>query len=566
MEQAGGSVALGGGPHAARARGRRPAGGPSRPGPTQVEIVVPVYNEAHQLAERIGTLRAFLNESLPFSTLVTIVDNGSTDGTALVAQRLASTLDGVQAMILTRKGRGHALRCAWEASSAEVVAYMDVDLSTSLSALMPLVASVLSGHGDVAVGTRLGRGARVVRGPKRELISRAYSLLVRTSLRSKVSDFQCGFKALAPRAGPRAAPAGGGRGLVLRHRVVGDGRTARPAGDRDPGRVGGRPRLARAPRLDRSRGPQGPVAPLARAGAPRGARAGATPDAPADVATADQLLSFAGVGLLSTLSYLLLFSLGWRAVGPWLANALALAFCTVVNTALHTGAVRRRQAGPDAAPGDPPPSFVTVTAALFGVSLVATTAALALAQAARCHLARRRPGRRHARQRGGVAGAFRPAARLGLPPRAAGDVTDLIDAATRDDLEGGAPDRAAAPPAGRPPRAARPAAAPPLGIRLRPLLRPGGYYVGSRLLVWCAAAVAAVLYPRLTRCARSGPSGTAGGTSSSPSTATRTACTRRARAAAGPSSPPSRPPSVPWPRSPGSACPPRPCWPPSCSG
>ena len=73
---------------------------------------------------------------------------------------------------------------------------MDVDLSTSLNALMPLVASVLSGHGDVAVGTRLGRGARVVRGPKRELISRAYSLLVRTSLRSKVSDFQCGFKAL----------------------------------------------------------------------------------------------------------------------------------------------------------------------------------------------------------------------------------------------------------------------------------------------------------------------------------------------------------------------------------
>ena len=197
MEQAGGSVALGGGPHAARARGRRPAGGPPRPGPTQVEIVVPVYNEAHQLAERIGTLRAFLDESLPFSALVTIVDNGSTDGTALVAQRLASTLDGVQATILTRKGRGHALRCAWEASSAEVVAYMDVDLSTSLSALMPLVASVLSGHGDVAVGTRLGRGARVVRGPKRELISRAYSLLVRTSLRSKVSDFQCGFKACA---------------------------------------------------------------------------------------------------------------------------------------------------------------------------------------------------------------------------------------------------------------------------------------------------------------------------------------------------------------------------------
>jgi putative flippase GtrA len=98
------------------------------------------------------------------------------------------------------------------------------------------------------------------------------------------------------------------------------------------------------------------------------------------VATADQLLSFAGVGLLSTLSYLLLFSLGWRALGPWLANALALAFCTVVNTALHRGTVRRSEAGEPTTAG-PRPTFVTVTAALFGVSLIATTAALALAQA-----------------------------------------------------------------------------------------------------------------------------------------------------------------------------------------
>ena len=128
--------------------------------------------------------------------MVTIADNGSTDGTALVAQRLASTLDGVQALILSRKGRGYALRTAWSASEAEVVAYMDVDLSTSLSGLLPLVGSVLSGHSDLAVGTRLARGSRVVRGPKRELISRAYSHIVRLSLRSHVSDFQCGFKAI----------------------------------------------------------------------------------------------------------------------------------------------------------------------------------------------------------------------------------------------------------------------------------------------------------------------------------------------------------------------------------
>ena len=135
--------------------------------------MVPAYNEASNLEASIVRLRRYLDESFPFPTLVTIVDNGSTDGTALVARRLAATLDGVQALILSRKGRGYALRTAWSASEAEVVAYMDVDLSTSLTALLPLVGSVLSGHSDLAVGTRLARGSRVVRGPKRELISRA---------------------------------------------------------------------------------------------------------------------------------------------------------------------------------------------------------------------------------------------------------------------------------------------------------------------------------------------------------------------------------------------------------
>src|SRR5580693_7384349 len=161
-----------------------------------VEIVVPVYNEAAHLAERVTTLRTFLDHSFPFSSLVTIADNASTDDTFAVASRLADTVPGVAALHLPRKGRGHALRSAWSTSAAPVVAYMDVDLSTSLPALLPLVAPLLSGQSDVAIGTRLARGAHVVRGPKRELISRAYNLLLRLSVRGRFSDAQCGFKAL----------------------------------------------------------------------------------------------------------------------------------------------------------------------------------------------------------------------------------------------------------------------------------------------------------------------------------------------------------------------------------
>src|SRR5271163_2116974 len=93
-------------------------------------------------------------------------------------------------------GRGRALHEIWSSSEAEVLAYMDVDLSTDLNALLPLVAPLLSGHSDVAIGTRLASGSRVVRGPKREVISRTYNMLLRATMRSGFSDAQCGFKAV----------------------------------------------------------------------------------------------------------------------------------------------------------------------------------------------------------------------------------------------------------------------------------------------------------------------------------------------------------------------------------
>jgi hypothetical protein len=73
---------------------------------------------------------------------------------------------------------------------------MDVDLSTDLDALLPLVAPLVSGHSQVAVGSRLARGARVVRGPRREVISRIYNLILRSVLHLGVHDAQCGFKAV----------------------------------------------------------------------------------------------------------------------------------------------------------------------------------------------------------------------------------------------------------------------------------------------------------------------------------------------------------------------------------
>jgi glycosyltransferase involved in cell wall biosynthesis len=166
------------------------------PEPVVVEIVVPVFNEERVLGVSIRHLRGYLNAAFPLSASVVIADNGSTDGTWPLAQDLSAELAGVRAVRTARQGRGHALRTAWTTSPAAVVAYMDVDLSTDLDALFPLVASLLSGHSDLAIGSRLAPGARVVRSVKREVISRGYNLILRTALRTRASDAQCGFKAL----------------------------------------------------------------------------------------------------------------------------------------------------------------------------------------------------------------------------------------------------------------------------------------------------------------------------------------------------------------------------------
>ena len=160
-----------------------------------VEIVIPVHNEERALAGCVRTLHGHLRRRFPFPWRITIADNASTDRTLPLARRLAARLPGVGVVHLDRKGRGLALRTVWGASDADIVAYMDVDLSTGLDGLLPLIAPLASGHSDLAIGSRLAPGARTVRGPRRELISRCYNALLRTFLGVRFSDAQCGFKA-----------------------------------------------------------------------------------------------------------------------------------------------------------------------------------------------------------------------------------------------------------------------------------------------------------------------------------------------------------------------------------
>jgi putative flippase GtrA len=284
----------------------------ARTGGHLVEVVVPVHNEEHVLEASIRRLHAYLTASFPFAFRITIADNASTDGTWPLARRLAQRFPSVRAVRLAEKGRGRALRQVWGASDADVVAYMDVDLSTGLEALLPLVAPLVSGHSDLAIGTRLANGAAVVRGSRRELISRCYNLLLRSTLRARFSDAQCGFKAgrtevvqaLLPDVEDQAwffdteLLLAAQRGGLRIHEVPVDW-----VEDTDS-----RVDVVRTA-LDDLRG----MAQVARR----------------------QLPSFAAIGIVSTLAYLALFWVLRSVTGAMAANAVALLVTAVANTAAN---------------------------------------------------------------------------------------------------------------------------------------------------------------------------------------------------------------------------------------
>jgi glycosyltransferase involved in cell wall biosynthesis len=171
-----------------------------------VDVVIPVLNEAHVLKKSVGTLLSFLRSSLHYSWQIVIVDNGSTDGTQNVAKELVATHPEVKLLRLLQKGRGRALRHAWLRSNADMVCYMDVDLSTNLDHIPELLDAIAQDGYDIATGSRLMLESRTTRSLKREIISRIYNVLVKAVLFTRFSDAQCGFKALSRKAVEEIVP------------------------------------------------------------------------------------------------------------------------------------------------------------------------------------------------------------------------------------------------------------------------------------------------------------------------------------------------------------------------
>ncbi|PGH45201.1 Glycosyltransferase involved in cell wall bisynthesis [Micromonospora sediminicola] len=324
-----------------------------------LDVVVPVYNEEADLGPCVRRLHAHLTAHFPYPFRITVADNASVDGTRAVAEALAAELPGVEVVHLAEKGRGRALRAAWSASPAPVLAYMDVDLSTDLAALLPLVAPLLSGHSDLAIGTRLARTSRVVRGAKREVISRGYNLLLRGTLAVRFSDAQCGFKAIRADVAAELLPLVRDTGwffdtelLVLAQRAglrihevpvdwVDDPDSRVDIVATALADLRGIGRLVRALLTG--------ALPLPRLRAQLGRAPLPAPPAQVPVGLPRQLVRFAAVGVASTLAYLVIFVAARGPLGAQPANLLALLLTAVANTAanrrLTFGVTGRRHAG-----------------------------------------------------------------------------------------------------------------------------------------------------------------------------------------------------------------------------
>jgi putative flippase GtrA len=353
-------------------------------------VVIPVFNEEADLERCVRRLHHYLSTTVPYTFQITVADNASTDATLPIARALAAELSGVAVVHLEQKGRGLALRTVWSRSRSPILSYMDVDLSTDLAAVLPLVAPLISGHSDIAIGTRFGRGARVVRGFKREAISRGYNLLLRGTLAARFSDAQCGFKAIRAEAAAALLPLVQDTGWFFDTELL---VLAQRAGLRihevpvdwvdDPdSRVHIIPTaiadLCGIARLGRALATG--ALPLPQLRARLGRAPLAVPGVPAGLPR--QVFRFAAIGVVSTLAYLALFAGLRQAMDAQAANAIALLVTAIANTTanrrLTFGITGRHQAARHQLQG----LFV------FGLGLALTSGSLAALSALAPHASR----------------------------------------------------------------------------------------------------------------------------------------------------------------------------------
>ncbi len=164
----------------------------------RVDFCIPIKNEARTLAENLNRLAAYLEGGAQnYQWRIIGVINNSTDDSLAVCQQYEKILPlRIVCFTASGPGKGRAIKEGWRASNADILAFMDADLAVGLEAIPDLIDPIIKQEADLVIGSRFLPGAKAERSRRRAWVSKGYILLSRFFIGHKLTDIQCGFKAI----------------------------------------------------------------------------------------------------------------------------------------------------------------------------------------------------------------------------------------------------------------------------------------------------------------------------------------------------------------------------------
>jgi glycosyltransferase involved in cell wall biosynthesis len=158
----------------------------------KISIIIPAYNEENTIADTVMKVKKYMG-TFNHEYEIIIAENNSTDSTFDKAHSLAKQYRNIKVSVTKGEGRGRALNKAIKESDADIIGYMDADLSTDISILPEFFKAIKKGH-SIAIASRHLPDSSLNRGFKRNLLSKGYNFILQKALNIGVKDAQCGFK------------------------------------------------------------------------------------------------------------------------------------------------------------------------------------------------------------------------------------------------------------------------------------------------------------------------------------------------------------------------------------